>query len=64
VGHGLGEDRESVGKNVLLNVARFRGHFVIFAHGRGNCHSVQVEQQEGAMGLTALHVSSNLPLAG
>src|SRR5229473_150414 len=29
VGHGLGDDHEAVGQNVLLNVARFGGHINI-----------------------------------
>src|SRR6266852_3113916 len=29
VGHGLGDDHEAVGQNVLLNVARFGGHLII-----------------------------------
>jgi hypothetical protein len=29
VGHGLSNDHEAVGKNVLLDVARFRRHGVI-----------------------------------
>src|SRR5713226_9529914 len=31
VGHGLGDDHEAVGQNVLLNVARFGGHLNIVA---------------------------------
>ena len=31
MGHGLGDDHETVGQNVLLNVARFGGHLNIVA---------------------------------
>src|SRR5947209_7040483 len=34
VGHGLGDDHEAVGQNVLLNVARFGGHLIIVAQPR------------------------------
>jgi len=36
VGHGLGDDHEAVGQNVLLNVARFGGHAIIVTRLGGN----------------------------
>ena len=39
VRHRLGDDYESVGQNVLLNIARFCRHEMIVTHGRVNCHA-------------------------
>jgi hypothetical protein len=34
MGHGLGDNHEAVGQNVLLNVARFDGHIEIVTQAR------------------------------
>src|SRR5207247_10419751 len=43
VRHGLSDDHEAIGQNVLLNVARFGGHKHLLTHGEHNSHEAGAE---------------------